>query len=78
MKLTDKQVNALLPQVKKVIVCDLLKYVETKVFDIDGKSVYHIFAAYNRKLNVNQKVTYSPTDNTVVFALHLLTDFLEK
>lgn len=75
-KLTDEQkkelVKKLTPMVKRMIVCDKLAYVETKVFNSDEPSkfsAYHIFSAKNDKCNLANKVTYNVKENTLSFTL---------
>jgi hypothetical protein len=69
--LTPEQVAELSPKVlelaKKVLVIDELKYIETKVYEVCGHSVYHIFGGHNKAFDCWQKITYSPTSNSIEF-----------
>lgn len=71
--LTPEQVAELSPKVleltKQILVIDELKYIETKVYEVSGHSVYHIFGAFNPAYQCWQKVTYSPTANTIEFTI---------
>lgn len=62
----------ILERVKNVIICDSLKYIETKRFDIKGlkPSTYIIYGAYNSKINKMQKVEFHIESKQICFVLH--------